>query len=71
MYLFGIAMVIGFALAYFGNNLWLDGFAYRVSFGVDIFLVTALIMIVIGMLTIGLQALRATTTNPATILRDD
>lgn len=71
MYLFGIAMVIGFTLAYLGNNLWLDGFAYRVNFGVDIFLVTALVMIVIGILTIGLQALRATTTNPANILRDD
>ncbi|MCE7992545.1 MAG: FtsX-like permease family protein [Roseivirga sp.] len=71
MYLFGIAMVIGFTLAYLGNSLWLDGFAYRVSFGVDIFLITALVMIGIGILTIGLQALRATTTNPANILRDD
>lgn len=71
MYLFGIAMVIGFTLAYLGNSLWLDGFAYRVSFGIDTFLITAFVMIVIGILTIGLQALRATTTNPANILRDD
>lgn len=71
MTLFGIAMAIGFSLAYLGNNLWLEGFAYRVNFGVEIFLVTALVMITIGILTIGLQALRATTTNPANILRDD
>lgn len=71
IYLFGLAMLIGFSLAYLGNSLWLDTFAYRVSFGFDIFFVTALVMIVIGILTIGLQALKATTTNPATILRDD
>ena len=71
MYLFAVAMLIGFTLAYFGNNLWLDGFAYRVNIGFDIFLITALVMIGIGILTIGLQALRATTTSPANILRDD
>lgn len=71
MVLFVIAMAIGFTLAYMGNKLWLDGFAYRVNFGADIFLLAALIMIVIGVLTIGLQAFRATHTNPANILRDD
>lgn len=71
MYLFAIAMAIGFTLAYLANGLWLNGFAYRVDFGIDIFLITALIMITIGILTIGVQALRATTTNPANILRDD
>jgi putative ABC transport system permease protein len=71
MYLFAIAMAIGFTLAYLANSLWLNGFAYRVDFGIDIFLITALVMITIGILTIGLQALRATTTNPANILRDD
>ena len=71
MTMFGIAMVIGFTLAYLGNNLWLDGFAYRVDFGVDIFLIATFIMVIIGVFTIGLQAFRATNDNPAANLRDD
>ena len=71
MKLFTLAMVIGFSLAYVANNAWLNEFAYRVKFGIDIFLIAAGAMIIIGALTIGLQALKATTANPATNLRDD
>ncbi len=69
--LFGIAMVIGFTLAYLGNSAWLNGFAYRVSFGFDIFALTAITMILVGLLTIGFQAWKATFSNPAQTLRDD
>ncbi len=66
-----IAFIIGFSLAYMANNVWLNQFAYRTSFGFDVFLMTALAMVGIGVLTIGWQAWRATSANPATTLRDD
>lgn len=66
-----VAFIIGFSLAYMANNVWLNEFAYRTSFGVDVFLMTALAMVGIGIATIGWQAWRATKANPATTLRDD
>ncbi len=66
-----ISFVIGFSIAYMANNVWLNEFAYRTSFGVDVFLMTVLTMVGIGVLTIGWQAWRATSANPATTLRDD
>lgn len=67
----GISFAIGFTLAYLANNVWLNEFAYRTSFGVDVFLMTIFAMVGIGVLTIGWQAWRATSANPATTLRDD
>lgn len=66
-----ISFIIGFTLAYLANNVWLNQFAYRTSFGIDIFLMTMLSMVGIGVMTIGWQAWRATSANPATTLRDD
>jgi len=67
----GISFAIGFTLAFLANNVWLNQFAYRTSFGVDVFLMTVSTMVGIGMLTIGWQAWKATSANPATTLRDD
>jgi len=69
--LFVIAMSIGFTLAYLGNSTWLNEFAYRVDFSADIFLIAAASMVLVGVLTIGIQAFRATSSNPAKSLRDD
>lgn len=67
----GVSFIIGFSIAYLANNVWLNQFAYRTSFGLDVFLMTIFAMVGIGMLTIGWQAWRATSANPATTLRDD
>ena len=66
-----IALAIGFTLAYLGNGIWLNQFAYRTSFGVDIFLFTSIGLLGIAIATIGWQAMRATKSNPATTLRND
>lgn len=66
-----IALILGFTIAYLGNSTWLNLFAYRTSFGFDIFFFTALGLIGVAVGTIGWQALRATNSNPATTLRDD
>ncbi len=66
-----IALILGFSIAYLGNKVWLDMFAYRTNFGFDIFFFTALGLIGVAVATIGWQAIRATSTNPASTLRDD
>jgi len=69
--LLSIAIVIGAPLAYFINNLWLELFAYKVSFGVNIFGTSILIMLILGILTVGSQTLRAALINPIVTLRDE
>ena len=69
--LLGIAILIGGPLAYFINNLWLELFAYRVNFGINIFGSAILIMLILGLLTVGSQTLRAALTNPSVTLRDE
>lgn len=66
-----IALIIGFTLAYYGNAIWLNMFAYRTSFGFEIFFFTAVGLIGVAVLTIGWQAIKAIGTNPAATLRDD
>ena len=66
-----IAIVVAVPIAYFLNNLWLQEFAFRVpiSFGVIGFGV--LILLVLGIITIGSQTYRATTINPVDHLRNE
>ena len=69
--LVGLAIVIAFPLVWWVMNNWLDEFAYRVSIGVDIFLITALMALLITLLTIGFQAIRAAVANPVRSLRTE
>jgi len=69
--LLGVAIIIGGPLAYIINNLWLELFAYKVNFGVNIFGTAILIMLLLGLLTVGSQTLRAALTSPSITLRDE
>jgi putative ABC transport system permease protein len=69
--LLGIAILIGAPIAYFINNLWLQMFAYKVDFGITIFSASILIMLILGLLTVGSQTLRAALTSPSITLRDE
>ncbi len=65
------ATLIGGLLSYFGNKLWLDMFAYRIDFGLDVVGIAFLFIAVITGLTVGIQAIRAVGTNPADVLRTE
>ncbi len=64
-----IANVIGWPVAYFVMQKWLANFAYRTGMDVWVFVVSAILVLVVAFITIGLQALRAATTNPIQSLR--
>jgi putative ABC transport system permease protein len=59
-----ISMVIGFPLSWIAMNAWLDGFAYRVSIGADVFIMAGISMIILALITVSYQSLRAALTNP-------
>jgi ABC-type antimicrobial peptide transport system permease subunit len=66
-----ISIVIGSPLAWYGMNRWLSDYTYRITIGWGIFVVGGLLAIVITLLTVSFQALRAATANPATSLRSE
>jgi len=66
-----IAIVIASPIAWWAMNKWLQGFAYRQAIDWTIFAYTTIIAIIIGLLTIGSQAVRAAMANPVDSLRSE
>lgn len=66
-----IATVIITPLAYFVNNLWLDSIAYRVDLGFEIISISVLVVMLIGIFTVGSQTFFAAKSNPVDALRNE
>jgi putative ABC transport system permease protein len=69
--LVGIAMLIASPLAYFIMHKWLQDFAYKVPLSVPLFLLAGFSALLIALLTVGYQAIRAATSNPIQNLRTE
>lgn len=66
-----IACVIGIPLAYYFSYQWLQTFVYKTSLSVFVFGGAVLTIMVITMITVGYEALKASWTNPVNALRHD
>ena len=66
-----IAMLIAFPLGWYFMNKWLQDFAYRISIDWKIFLIAGLTAILIAILTVSAQAVKAALANPANNLRTE
>jgi putative ABC transport system permease protein len=64
-----VANVIAWPAAYFVSKQWLQGFAYRVDLGWEIFVFSALVAVVIALITVSFQSIKAATANPVDSLR--
>ena len=64
-----IALLVALPATYFMMNQWLQGFAYRVELGALPFLTAILLTLVITVLTISIQTLKAARANPVNALR--
>jgi len=69
--LLGIAIVIALPVAYFAANMMLQTFAYRIEIGAGLLLGCAATLVALGLVTVGLQTLRAASANPAKNLRSE
>ncbi len=69
--LVGIAIVIAVPLAWYGMNQWLADYAYRIDLDWRIFLAAGLIAIVVALLTVSWQAVKAALMNPVKSLRSE
>lgn len=66
-----LAVLIMTPLALLANNAWLDFVAYRVNLGAGIILGSILIVVTLGLLTVGSQTFFASKTNPVNALRNE
>jgi putative ABC transport system permease protein len=64
-----IANVFSFPLAYIISNKWLQGFAYRINLGWEIFVFSSILALMIAILTVSYQAIKAAVANPIESLR--
>jgi putative ABC transport system permease protein len=64
-----ISLVIGMPIAYFLGNIWLQVYAYRISWTADIFIISSTAILTLGWLTILTQTLKASRLNPVDALR--
>ncbi len=69
--LVAIAFVIAIPITAVAMQSWLQGFAYRTGLTWWIFAAAGLVSIVIALLTVGFQALKAALANPITSLRSE
>ena len=66
-----LAMLIGFPMAWIGMNAWLDGFAYRVNIGADVFIIAGISVILLALITVSYQSLKTAVMNPVKSLRTE
>jgi putative ABC transport system permease protein len=67
--LVAMAVVIGSPVIYWVMTRWLEGFAYRIDVGPGIFLAVALLMMVIALVTVSVQSIRAAMADPVKAIR--
>ncbi|MFI5185935.1 MAG: ABC transporter permease [Chitinophagales bacterium] len=66
-----ISAVIAFPVAWWAMHKWLQDFAYRVQIGWWIFVAAGIIALLIALLTVSFQAIKAALTNPVKNLRTE
>ena len=64
-----IANLIAWPFAWYLMNNWLQNFAYRINIGIFSFIMTAVITLLISLLTVSFQTVRAAHTNPAQVIK--
>jgi putative ABC transport system permease protein len=71
VFLIMISFVIASGVAYFVMSKWLEDFQYSIKLGAGIFVVAGAASLIIALLTISFQAVKAAFTNPVEALRTE
>ena len=65
------AIVIAFPIASYCMNNWLENFAYRITISWWVLSIAAVVSVLITLLTVSLQAIKAAMANPVKSLRTE
>jgi putative ABC transport system permease protein len=66
-----IASVVAIPVIYYAASAWLDNYAFHMGLGISVFLVPPLLLLVLTLLTICVQSLKAALTNPVKSLKSE
>jgi putative ABC transport system permease protein len=66
-----IALIIAVPIAWYFMQQWLQDFAYRITIGWYVFAVTGIVALLIALITVGFQAVKAAVANPVKSLRTE
>ncbi|MTI22613.1 ABC transporter permease [Fulvivirga sp. RKSG066] len=69
--LIAIALILAIPLSWYFMNEWLANFAYKTSIGFDTYLISGLVALAIGWLTVSYQSIKAAVVNPVKSLKDE
>jgi putative ABC transport system permease protein len=69
LWLLLIGNLVAWPIGYIAMNRWLDTFAFRIEIGVGIFALTGALALVLVVISVGGQALRASLANPVDSIR--
>jgi ABC-type antimicrobial peptide transport system permease subunit len=66
-----ISSVIALPLAYYLLNQWLQNYPFRINIGWWLAVIPPVIVLIISIITIGLQTMKAALSNPVNALMDE
>ncbi len=66
-----IANLIAWPVAWYAMSQWLDGFAYKIDIGLGTFFLAAILALLIALLTVSYQSIKAALSNPVKSLRTE
>ncbi|HEY2721323.1 MAG TPA: FtsX-like permease family protein [Chitinophagaceae bacterium] len=66
-----LALLIAIPASWWAANLWLRSFAYRININPLIFVITAVVVVFITLITISFQSIKAAIANPVKSLRSE
>ncbi|SIP93768.1 ABC transporter permease [Maribacter ulvicola] len=69
--LVGVAILVSLPLGWFAMNKWLEDFSYRIEIGIGIFVLAAVLAILVAIVTVSYQSIKAAIVNPVKSLRSE
>jgi len=69
--LVGVAILVSLPLGWFAMNKWLEDFSYRIEIGIGIFVLAAVLAILVAIVTVSYQSIKAAVENPVKSLRSE
>lgn len=66
-----LANIIAWPLAYYYISKWLENFAYRTSVGIETFILSSLLVLVIAVITVSFKVIRVSLSNPVESLKHE
>jgi putative ABC transport system permease protein len=67
--LIGVAVLFGIPTVYFGMNIWLESYAYRIDFPWILVMISLIIVVLFAFLAVGYQTYRVAVLNPTKTLK--